>query len=497
MKDIKNIENNFENNLENNLVNDFENDLDENLEKNLDKNLEKNQVELKGVRIHVLSVWIAFVGVALILLFLLATYQTRKAYHTLTSAMERFAQSELAADELKQASDNLTIQARLFIVSGEPIYITRYYQELETRRRENALRVLEVYLKGTKAHTSLHMALEASNDLVKVETYAMKLLTEARGLKIRGVSAYLDAVTLSPADAAADSEEKTRRAIAMTHDLGYQNYDEQIDRYIEDCVKNLDQERREAREANYRRLNVLLRAQLILAFLLLGLSAVLIFTISVLIVRPIRSIVASITEFQPLQVTRGAYELRYLARAYNRMYAENQRNSAHLRHKAEHDPLTGLYNRGAFDKIREEFRDHPIALMLIDVDLFKEVNDTWGHETGDQVLKKVASLLDRNFRFTDYPCRIGGDEFAVIMTDARSDMKDLVRRKLRHISEGLRNTSDGLPAVTLSIGAAFSDRQNGTDDIFKDADRALYAVKTHGRDACEFYGESYMKFDAF
>ncbi|MBQ7681267.1 MAG: GGDEF domain-containing protein, partial [Oscillibacter sp.] len=164
------------------------------------------------------------------------------------------------------------------------------------------------------------------------------------------------------------------------------------------------------------------------------------------------------------------------------------------RHEAEHDPLTSLYNRGTFDKMREEYKNLPIALMLIDVDFFKQINDSHGHETGDQVLQKIARLLDKNFRDTDFPCRIGGDEFAVIMTDAVPPMKDLVREKIHRITQALQDTSDGVPAVTLSVGVAFNDRENGTEDIYKDADRALYVVKTHGRNGVEFYGEYYAQF---
>ena len=108
-------------------------------------------------------------------------------------------------------------------------------------------------------------------------------------------------------------------------------------------------------------------------------------------------------------------------------------------------------------------------------------------------MQKVAHLLDQNFRDTDYPCRVGGDEFAVIMTNASSALTGLVKDKLLKISNALQDTSDGVPAVTLSVGVAFNDRDGGTEDIYKDADRALYVVKTHGRNGVEFYGERYVQ----
>ena len=107
------------------------------------------------------------------------------------------------------------------------------------------------------------------------------------------------------------------------------------------------------------------------------------------------------------------------------------------------------------------------------MDVFKEVNDTFGHGIGDQILRKVASVLKKQFRNIDYVCRIGGDEFAVIMVNSASDE--------------LSNPTDILPAVSLSVGVAFSDRKNPKGSISNDADAALYYIKEHGRHNCGFY----------
>ena len=128
-------------------------------------------------------------------------------------------------------------------------------------------------------------------------------------------------------------------------------------------------------------------------------------------------------------------------------------------------------------------------MLIIDVDRFKIFNDEYGHDMGDRVLQKVASAIQNNFREEDYVCRFGGDEFTVIMVHATSAMRSLVEAKIESIRETLRNTSDGLPVITLSIGVAFSDRPDPTDDILKDADTALYATKERGRDGYTFYGD--------
>ena len=127
------------------------------------------------------------------------------------------------------------------------------------------------------------------------------------------------------------------------------------------------------------------------------------------------------------------------------------------------------------------------ALIVLDLDNFKLINDIYGHEMGDQVLKIFAEMTRRNIRSEDIVGRIGGDEFCVIMMRVDSRVKELVQRKIAVAGQRLREPDNGLPAMTLSVGVAFGDRQNPSGDIFKDADTALYRAKRAGRGGCEFY----------
>ena len=230
----------------------------------------------------------------------------------------------------------------------------------------------------------------------------------------------------------------------------------------------------------------ILGRQYVLTFALLALLIVTVLAMTVLILWPIQTYIRELEAFHELP-PKGAYELRYLARAYNTVFDEYRRHNGHLLYQAEHDGLTGLLNRRAFDGLRRSQEGRHIGLMLIDVDRFKEVNDTWGHQVGDQVLQRVADLLANSFRPSDYPCRTGGDEFAVIITDISPSVKDAIRRKMTAVTDALREGTDGLPPVTLSVGAAFSDQCPEGDDLYVRADAALYRVKARGRDGFAFY----------
>jgi len=217
-----------------------------------------------------------------------------------------------------------------------------------------------------------------------------------------------------------------------------------------------------------------------LLVLLMGLAVVL------LILVPLRMYTGQITSGKRLPLY-GAHEMRYLAKAYNRVYEENRKHYDALRYEAEHDPLTGLLNRGAFDRLWEEHDDQPIALLMLDVDNFKSINDTYGHDVGDKVLKRVAVVLNKNFRASDYPCRVGGDEFAVIMTNITPNLKEVVRGKIETLRKELSLPVSGQPDITICVGAALTPREKTDLDLFKMADVALYRVKNSGKGGYAFY----------
>ena len=103
-----------------------------------------------------------------------------------------------------------------------------------------------------------------------------------------------------------------------------------------------------------------------------------------------------------------------------------------IKYEAEHDALTGVLNRGGFEQILNSSikEKRNFALIVIDVDNFKDVNDNFGHMIGDIILKKVSKLLLEEFRSLDYICRIGGDEFAVIMMDITNNFGNMIIKKL-------------------------------------------------------------------
>lgn len=160
-----------------------------------------------------------------------------------------------------------------------------------------------------------------------------------------------------------------------------------------------------------------------------------------------------------------------------------------LRQLATRDQLTGLLNRREFDRILREEQEraqrfgHPLALVLVDIDHFKAVNDTHGHPAGDEVLREFAARLGKQVRVVDRVARLGGEEFAVVLMESDDAAATHVAEKIRQAVEMSPITVGELSLkVTISAGVALLPRDAASGEaLVAAADRALYAAKKSGR----------------
>ena len=126
-------------------------------------------------------------------------------------------------------------------------------------------------------------------------------------------------------------------------------------------------------------------------------------------------------------------------------------------------------------------------MMLIDVDNFKSINDTYGHETGDKVLIKIVQVLNSIFRDDDCICRIGGDEFVAFMVHSSNISRRLIETKINQINIELENTDDGLPPVSISVGIVNGRDIKNAETMFEKTDAAMYESKKQGKNTYTFY----------
>lgn len=161
-----------------------------------------------------------------------------------------------------------------------------------------------------------------------------------------------------------------------------------------------------------------------------------------------------------------------------------------LRDLSEKDPLTGLYNRRFFDKaVNQHFAHYQrhraiFSLAFIDIDFFKKINDSFGHDIGDQVLQQLAELVIPELRVNDLFARFGGEEFILLLPNTSQDAAvKLVERLRQKIKAYSLNTKLGRVAFTVSIGLTeITEADSGYQAIISRADAALYQAKEGGRD---------------
>ena len=176
---------------------------------------------------------------------------------------------------------------------------------------------------------------------------------------------------------------------------------------------------------------------------------------------------------------------------------EIKKENEFLAQKATTDPLTGLGNRAKFNEFFEEQfaraykLQRPLAILFMDVDHFKKVNDTYGHQAGDEVLKRVGRLLKLAVRNIDLAARYGGEEFAVVLTETESSAAAQMADEIRQAIEAERTAfEDKTIKVSISIGVAGTDRtrvfQTATQ-LANAADRAVYAAKAAGRNCVRLF----------
>ncbi|MDP2211638.1 MAG: diguanylate cyclase [Candidatus Aquicultor sp.] len=221
------------------------------------------------------------------------------------------------------------------------------------------------------------------------------------------------------------------------------------------------------------------------------------------IVKPIR-----ITAAQAKEIARGNYshsieysgitELDDLVNSFNTMSDELDMKHKELEKRALTDGLTGLFNHRYFQgHLSVEFKrasrfDRALSLLIIDIDDFKRINDTFGHTVGDNALASISAIIKDSLRETDVACRIGGEEFAVILSDTDTKEAFVIAEKLR--LEVASHPFEKVGRITVSLGiATYPDHAMGKESLLEAADTAMYKAKRSGKNQSVAYLEEYAE----
>ena len=447
------------------------------------KNFKKDSISLRGIHAYMILVVIIMSGIVLYTSFKLAS-----SFQHLSEAADQHYELEKAAHELMDASDYLTESVQRFTIDGDTRFMDQYFTEaFETNRREDALSKMAVDDGSDAALEQLQVAMDGSVKLMEQEYYAMRLVIEAKGYtdypeEIKNVELSAEDEALSPSD-------KMRRATELVLNDEYYEQKESIRKNMQESIDEVDKVMAEVEASELESLHSQVRLAYIVVILQVLTILVMLRLTSTLGIRPISKAVDRIKYDDPIPES-GASEFIYLAQAYNKMYNKYKNSMERLNFKASHDELTKAYNRAGYDLILSSLDLNTTYIMMIDVDNFKSINDTYGHEVGDKVLIKLVDVLKGVFRDDDCICRIGGDEFVVFMVHSSGMHRRLIESKIQQINEELENTGDGLPPISISVGIVNGKDVTDTEKLFEKTDKAMYESKKNGKHTYTFYSPS-------
>lgn len=205
----------------------------------------------------------------------------------------------------------------------------------------------------------------------------------------------------------------------------------------------------------------------------------------------LRGLDLGVNDYLVRPIDRNELIARVRTQVRRKRYADSLRDNVEQAiEMAVVDALTGLNNRRYFDMNLANLLDQaaqeakPLSLLVLDIDFFKKVNDTYGHDAGDEILRALAGRIRRAVRSVDLVCRLGGEEFVIVMPETPIDVAARVAERVRRAVEAEPfNVKEGQMAVpvTISIGIADRGSDANPDFIYKSADKALYESKASGR----------------
>ena len=207
--------------------------------------------------------------------------------------------------------------------------------------------------------------------------------------------------------------------------------------------------------------------------------------------RLVRGLEIGVNDYLTRPIDKNELMARVRTQIRKKRYTERLRDNVQASiEMAITDALTGLFNRRYMETHvgtlveQATSRGKPLTVLVLDIDYFKSINDSWGHDAGDDVLREFAVRIKKSIRGIDLACRYGGEEFVVVMPETDMAVATMVAERLRRriatepfpIQQGAKSVE-----VTISIGIAALERDEDAAKVFKRADQALYRAKRDGR----------------
>ena len=450
--------------------------------------MEKESIKAKekhqGFSLNVISLIITSVAFVISALLISSLYLLQNRYDYVRASVMDYMGWKNTALNVQIGSDYLTDQVRSYVVTEDGVHLKYYFVEASSNRRENALAVIKKNLENTTIYPHIQNAVNESHQLMNNEYYAMRLIVEKKGIDISSdtVPTEVKNVTLTAEDLSLTPEQQKQKAINIVFGSEYNDSKAIINSSVNEAVSTLDTMMEHNVLESTSQLNTIMIVTQVFIFMNILFIFSLILALYLYIAKPIRYAMDCLQKGGNVE-PRGSKEFRIIANTYNELNDQNKKHRERLLYEAEHDKLTGLYNRTGYAAIYPNIVLSKAAYILLDIDNFKEVNDKRGHNAGDKLLVAVAKYLKQYFVCDNsFVFRIGGDEFSIIFENVTEEQIKTFEVSYNELGKHL--TEYG---VSMSAGVALGEEEDTTDSLFKKADIALYKSKDKGKHAITFY----------
>lgn len=440
----------------------------------------------KGIKVGILSLIFIVIGVITMFASIAMIQKIYTRYSEMMDSYQFEDTQRAASDSFKEAIDFLEEQARKFVVTGNIENARNYFEEKNiTKRRESAIETIENSHVFALESKLLANAMELSELSGEYEIHAMALAAHAMNLDKSLLPEEIAAYELPQEEISQDSFKQQNLAMHLLYSDEYEDYKAKINWDDESAVTLVKDESatwyREAETDLIMALNITTA----LIFVLFVLFVLIFIFNMLLVVRPAGKFVNALNQKEKLPVI-GGYELRKFARRYNDIYRSNKKNLDLLTEQGEVDELTGTLKVTTLEHVRHSLTQNndPLGIMMVDIDNFRSLKEANGYEMADKLVAKVAKLLTKTFKSSDYIIRTGTDQFEVFLLRMQPKDSELVQEMVSEINKKLKDSADGIVAASVSVGVAFSE--NGyTEETERNADMALNYVKGNERGTCK------------
>ncbi len=401
--------------------------------------------------------------------------------------------------ELSQSSDNLTRFARLYTVTKDIEYRDNYYKILSIRRGESP---------KPKSYNKLYWDLleplrsqrhpDGEKSSLQEDMKKLPYTKKQLALIQKSYNKSDELINLELKAFKAMDSNQQKKAIKLLHSKTYDKAKQDvmlpIDEFMFLITKNI-----KTKITKYKEEIELLFNQIFIVVMF----GLIVLSISLFLIRkkvtiPIHTLTRSILSFKTggkdiPQTVIYDDEIGLMTKQFYLMKQKLDNEYKAIKELSLTDPLTKIKNRRSFFDISEEYlklaikRKKPLSLMILDIDFFKKVNDTYGHTIGDDILKLLAKTVPLALRETDVFARYGGEEFVILLPDSSLQNSIQVAQKVRSIIEQktYKGTKHNLN-ITVSIGLAELTNEQTVQELITKADELLYKAKENGRNRVEY-----------